>query len=61
MTLKQWCKKYNAHCETVRGAMVVSQYDSNAELFHLSDYAVSSVIAGGIWLVRRAQGKNGEK
>lgn len=56
MTLKEWATKYNEHVTTMRhgGTCIADRTrtpDADWELYHLDDYAVSSVQAGTVWLV----------
>ena len=56
MTLREWQDKWDYIIGTSQtGAMFVTNdlvCGARSELFHLSDYAVSSVVAGTIWLVK---------
>ena len=56
MTLKEWTDKWDYVVGVkANGAVYVDENlvcVAREELFHLSDYVVSSVVAGTIWLVR---------
>lgn len=54
MTLEQWAAKYKVHvADHDSGCKVVHYADKNTEMFDLSDYVVSSHVAGVYWLRRR--------
>ncbi len=57
MTLKQWSNKYRYEPTKMANGAVAAPYlggdfggNAHKDLFHLSDYAVSSVNAGTVWL-----------
>jgi hypothetical protein len=59
LTLEEWASRYNRFIERAycKPAMIVhdDRFDeSRRELFHLSDYLVSSVCAGTIYLIPRS-------
>ncbi|OFV89548.1 MAG: hypothetical protein A3J75_05065 [Acidobacteria bacterium RBG_16_68_9] len=54
MTLREWSEKYGID---MRGAFWVpdtfTREATRAELWSLTDYTVSSVVGGVVWLVKR--------
>ena len=56
MTLREWTAKWDYKPGTHKSGATYLVDDlvcgARSELFHLSDYAVSTVVAGTIWLVK---------
>ena len=57
MTLNEWKQKWDYVVTThSSGAMVLPDdlvCGARSELWHLSDYVVSSVTGGSVWLIKR--------
>lgn len=57
MILREWLIKYKEYAgdfkEQKTIAVFINQSDKLWDLFHLSDYIVSSICGGTMWLVKR--------
>ena len=56
MTLNDWCERFGWVATRIMGAMVVPYCpgsEGGRELFDLTDYRVSSCVAGSYYLIRR--------